>query len=154
MGTHPIFESDFDCLTEWSYSRRKHARYRSHRFWIEMEKSMENSFCLMEEDTCWNSDQGIPQYIRVTLNDKQKSTKLMLKVQFQGGFCGKESEICFKNGSEEVLTHNFYPKDDNDYQEFMIESEEIEFDNLQITFKSTTDFYGRIIIYQLSLLQL
>ena len=83
-----------------------------------------------EEDTCWNSDQvretpakvgqraiqkltfvqGIPQYIRVTLNDKQKSTKLMLKIQFQGGFCGKESEICFKNGSEEVLTHNFYPK--------------------------------------------
>ena len=34
----------------------------------------------------------------------------MLKVQFQGGFCGKESEICFKNGSDEVLTHNFYPK--------------------------------------------
>jgi len=20
MGTHPIFESDFDCLTEWTYS--------------------------------------------------------------------------------------------------------------------------------------
>ena len=35
---------------------------------------------------------------------------MMLKVQFQGGFCGKESEICFKNGSDEVLTHNFYPK--------------------------------------------
>ena len=34
----------------------------------------------------------------------------MLKVQFQGGFCGKESEICFKKGSDEVLTHNFYPK--------------------------------------------
>ena len=23
------------------------------------------------------------------------------EVQFQGGFCGKESEICFKNGSDE-----------------------------------------------------
>merc|ERR1712126_555377 len=143
MGTHPIFESDFDCLTEWSYSRRRNGKEYGKQFLLDG-----------EEDTCWNSDQGIPQYIRVTLNDKQKSTKLMLKVQFQGGFCGKESEICFKNGSEEVLTHNFYPKDDNDYQEFMIESEEIEFDNLQITFKSTTDFYGRIIIYQLSLLQL
>jgi len=23
MGTHPIFESDFDCLTEWMKNERK-----------------------------------------------------------------------------------------------------------------------------------
>merc|ERR1711953_788602 len=26
MGTHPIFESDFDCLTEWKQSRRRSRR--------------------------------------------------------------------------------------------------------------------------------
>jgi len=24
MGTHPIFESDFDCLTEWEYQAVEH----------------------------------------------------------------------------------------------------------------------------------
>merc|ERR1712233_183817 len=28
MGTHPIFESDFDCLTEWRRARQGHVRVR------------------------------------------------------------------------------------------------------------------------------
>jgi len=27
MGTHPIFESDFDCLTEWEEIRLKEKRF-------------------------------------------------------------------------------------------------------------------------------
>merc|ERR1711935_295832 len=29
MGTHPIFESDFDCLTEWAYDEIRRNRHSS-----------------------------------------------------------------------------------------------------------------------------
>lgn len=105
------------------------------------------------EDTCWNSDQGIPQYIKLKLNDVLKSERLKLQVQFQGGFCGKECSLQLFHDANMVHSIPFYPKDNNDYQCFEFELlDGINFDTVTILMQSTTDFYGRIIVYQLSLL--
>ena len=93
----------------------------------------------------------MPQWIKAQFDGVQSST-LLLKVQFQGGFCGKQCNITLKKCDQPVLSHDFYPEDSNDFQEFPLTlSENQSFDNAQVTFKSTTDFYGRIIVYQLSL---
>ncbi|CBY07990.1 unnamed protein product [Oikopleura dioica] len=98
------------------------------------------------EDTCWYSDQGNPQYIKLRFFEKQSFSKLKLQVQFQGGFAG---EKCALNSSS--FSMPFHPKDSNNIQEF--EFEELEdFEELQLVFNSSSDFYGRVIIYQLSLI--
>ena len=95
--------------------------------------------------------QGLPQWIKAQLESSLSASKYRLKIQFQGGFCGKECSLTLKLANEVKYTSEFFPGDTNDYQEFELESGEIEVDNVQVTFKSTTDFYGRIIVYQLSL---
>ena len=35
---------------------------------------------------------------------------MCLKIQFQGGFCGKESEITFKNDDQIIHHMPFFPK--------------------------------------------
>jgi len=98
------------------------------------------------EDTCWYSDQGNPQYIKLRFFEKQSFSKLKLQVQFQGGFAG---EKCALNSSSFSIP--FHPKDSNNLQDF--EFGELEsFEELQIVFNSSSDFYGRVIVYQLSLI--
>lgn len=97
------------------------------------------------EDTCWYSDQGNPQYIKLRFFEKQSFSKLKLEVQFQGGFAGEKCALTSKS-----FSIPFHPKDSNDLQEF--EFGELEdFEELQIVFNSSTDFYGRVIVYQLNL---
>ena len=57
------------------------------------------------EDTCWYSDQGNPQYIKLRFFEKQSFSKLKLQVQFQGGFAG---EKCALNSSSFSIP--FHPK--------------------------------------------
>ncbi len=57
------------------------------------------------EDTCWYSDQGNPQYIKLRFFEKQSFSKLKLQVQFQGGFAG---EKCALNSSS--FSMPFHPK--------------------------------------------
>ena len=53
------------------------------------------------EDTCWNSDQGTPQWVRITFDSTKYITKLQL--MFQGGFVGNREE-------REVLTRGFFER--------------------------------------------
>ncbi|EDV26814.1 uncharacterized protein TRIADDRAFT_22604, partial [Trichoplax adhaerens] len=102
------------------------------------------------DETCWNSDQGSPQYIMMAFDARVKISSV--GIQFQGGFAGKECRL--EGGLDSKNLHHlqdFYPKDINSYQIFDgSASEEIEY--LKIIFTSSSDFFGRITIYKLDVL--
>ncbi|KAG8176280.1 hypothetical protein JTE90_022452 [Oedothorax gibbosus] len=86
-------------------------------------------------DTCWNSDQGSPQWLQV---DFPKCVKIEeLHLQFQGGFAGKECWVETKKNDEMKKLHSIYPEDKNST------------DTMKVVFQSSTDFFGRIIVYKL-----
>ena len=96
------------------------------------------------EDTCWNSDQGTPQFIYLTFDPTMKNVR-ELQIQFQGGFVGKDCHVVV-NDKDPVP---FFPEDSNKLQTFKFEFEEVQ--TMKIVFNSSTDFFGRITIYQLKL---
>ena len=96
------------------------------------------------EDTCWNSDQGTPQFIYLTFDPSVKNVR-ELQIQFQGGFVGKDCHVVV-NDKDPVP---FFPEDSNKLQTFKFEFEEVQ--TMKIVFNSSTDFFGRITIYQLKL---
>ena len=96
------------------------------------------------EDKCWNSDQGTPQFIYLTFDPTMKNVR-ELQIQFQGGFVGKDCHVIV-NDKEPVL---FFPEDSNKLQTFQFDFEEVQ--TMKIVFNSSTDFFGRITIYQLKL---
>lgn len=102
------------------------------------------------EDTCWNSDQGSPQF--VILEFSKDSQVKEIQIQFQGGFVGKECTV--EGGpSASCLTpfYEFYPDDSNTLQIFPISSSK-RIKVLKIEFTSSTDLFGRIIVYKLDVL--
>ncbi|KYO25656.1 nuclear receptor 2C2-associated protein isoform X2 [Alligator mississippiensis] len=89
------------------------------------------------EETCWSSDQTV-QVSR-------------LQLQFQGGFACRlcTLEGCRK-GEELVKILDFYPDDVHALQSFPVQGATL--DRLRITFARSTDFFGRIVVYHLSVL--
>lgn len=67
------------------------------------------------EETCWNSDQGSPQYVTVEL--PSAASVGCLEIKFQGGFAAREGEL-LGGESLEVMKEieKFYPADDNSLQ--------------------------------------
>ncbi|KAJ3320413.1 hypothetical protein HDV06_005336 [Boothiomyces sp. JEL0866] len=61
-------------------------------------------------ETCWNSAQGNGQFVQIEFDEPQTLSKL--KIQFQGGFCGKNVEII----ADDLLLKNIYPTDTSDLQ--------------------------------------
>ncbi|XP_069137529.1 nuclear receptor 2C2-associated protein-like [Argopecten irradians] len=102
-----------------------------------------------EEDTCWNSDQGSPQWIHVNLETECDVSEIQIK--FQGGFAGKD--CCLESHNDEQIKKvmDFYPEDVNSLQSFKL-PESLKLSSFRIVFNSSTDFFGRITIYQLSIL--
>jgi len=98
------------------------------------------------DETCWNSDQGSPQW--VSLEFEQPVAVSAFALQFQGGFGGKECEVEVE-GTTKVL--DFYPEDTNKLQTFYLKEQLNCVKKLRIAFNSSTDFYGRITLYQLEL---
>jgi len=102
------------------------------------------------EDTCWNSDQGSPQF--VILEFPEESCVREIHIQFQGGFVGKE--CCLEGGpSCNSLTpfFTFYPDDVGSLQIFPITSSR-KLKVLKIVFISSSDLFGRITVYKLDVL--
>ncbi|XP_065278293.1 nuclear receptor 2C2-associated protein [Emys orbicularis] len=101
------------------------------------------------EETCWNSDQGSSQWVMLEFPQTVKVSQL--QIQFQGGFA---SQLCTleggRKGEELVKISDFYPEDINALQSFR--TEETMLDKLKITFENSTDFFGRIVVYHLSVL--
>jgi len=106
-----------------------------------------------KEETCWNSDQGSPQFILIDFPHFVVLEELWLK--FQGGFVGQNCslESADEDGKgvnwEHVMA--FHPQDINALQKFPISSTKA-IRRLKITFDSSTDFYGRITIYKLDIM--
>ncbi|XP_068127376.1 nuclear receptor 2C2-associated protein [Hyperolius riggenbachi] len=101
------------------------------------------------EETCWNSDQGSSQWI--TLELPQKAYASEIHIQFQGGFSSRNIilEGCLKNEDLVTLTE-FYPEDINALQKFEFTEQCVE--KLRLSFPSSTDFFGRIVVYHLDVL--
>ena len=107
------------------------------------------------EDTCWNSEQGSPQWIQVTFEESSGvQTVSELQLMFQGGFAGKTCSIeVSKDGGGDSFTkcHDFYPEDSNKLQKFIL-PEPVSGQAFKIVFSDSTDFFGRITIYQMKLI--
>ena len=98
------------------------------------------------EDTCWNSDQGSPQFVLISF-EKPPEKISQLQIQFQGGFVGTQCHVVVN----ETQTVEFFPEDSNKLQTFSLDNVE-NCESLKIVFGASTDFFGRITIYQLKLL--
>ncbi|NXH11678.1 NR2CA protein, partial [Bucco capensis] len=102
------------------------------------------------EETCWNSDQGICQWVTLDFPGTVKVSQLQL--QFQGGF---SSRLCTlegcRRGEELVKISELYPEDINAMQ-ISFQVEETVLDKLKLTFGNSTDFFGRIVLYHLGVL--
>ncbi|KAL0092493.1 galactose-binding domain-like protein [Phycomyces blakesleeanus] len=105
------------------------------------------------EETCWNSEQGLPQNILLDFGSPVEVQKIALT--FQGGFVGK---TCVALGSSPSSPNNyniqlstFYPEDINPTQIFDIQHKE-PIQRLKIIFEESTDFYGRITVYKLDVI--
>ncbi|SAM01474.1 hypothetical protein [Absidia glauca] len=105
------------------------------------------------EETCWNSEQGLPQHILVDFGTP--AILQTINLTFQGGFVGK---TCVALGSTpdqpndyNVTLATFYPQDINPMQSFaMVCDQPIQ--RLKLVFEESTDFYGRITIYKFDVL--
>lgn len=102
-----------------------------------------------DEETCWNSDQGLSQWVSLEFPQCVQITQL--QVQFQGGFSSRHSRLEGSRGRETLSQIvDFYPEDTNALQTFSIPC--VEVDRLKLTFENTTDFFGRVVIYHLRVL--
>jgi len=103
------------------------------------------------EDTCWNSDQGTPQWIRIEFGEDDERQIDRVEFMFQGGFAGK---TCWMEVSQDLKTYekvqDFYPEDINKLQKFPLENP-VKAKAFKVVFADSTDFFGRITIYQMKL---
>ncbi|KAH6572098.1 hypothetical protein BASA50_001091 [Batrachochytrium salamandrivorans] len=125
-------------------------------------------------ETCWNSDQGSPQWIQVESSDENSLIRpTSIKLMFQGGFSGKECELLGEipqtagsggvvQTTEWVSIMRFYPEDINTLQEFFVGistanncdlTNPVGYRRLRVVFLNSTDFYGRLTVYQFDIVQ-
>ncbi|XP_076322985.1 nuclear receptor 2C2-associated protein [Tachypleus tridentatus] len=103
------------------------------------------------DDTCWNSDQGSPQWICLNFSKPVKVEKLQL--QFQGGFVGKDCwiEASVNKDDKFQKIQDVFLEDTNMLQTFNLK-QAVETSNMKIVFNTSTDFFGRVIVYKLEIL--
>ncbi|KAJ6587120.1 galactose-binding domain-like protein [Mycena vulgaris] len=111
-------------------------------------------------ETCWTSQQGLPQYVQLGFSELVIPETVHLT--FQGGFVGTRCAVKVPLQSSETgnnwqtLTY-IYPEDINGRQEFSLESESSAsvisdgIDRLRLEFEESSDFFGRITLYDLKL---
>ncbi|KAI9364460.1 galactose-binding domain-like protein [Zopfochytrium polystomum] len=106
------------------------------------------------DETCWNSDQGSPQWVSVEFENSVNPTSLVLV--FQGGFAGRECEIFaqFAERTWESL-RMVYPQDSNMAQSFDLWEGNFpqSVSGIKIVFHNSSDTYGRITLYKLDIVE-
>ncbi len=99
--------------------------------------------------------QGSPQWIEILFKDAREVRNL--EFQFQGGFVGQKCVLQFykeqpaNDSSPDVELNNFYPEDINGVQTYNLPSP-VCAKFIRILFNESTDFYGRVTVYQLKIL--
>lgn len=91
--------------------------------------------------------QGTPQW--VIIDFEQECEVRSFEIEFQGGFVGKNCHLEVGN-KETKFYESFYPEDKNTIQVFNLKNPK-KAKTFKFIFNESTDFYGRIIIYKLSL---
>lgn len=100
-------------------------------------------------ETCWNSDAGSPQWVFINFEEERSLSSF--EVEFQGGFAGKNCHIEANSDNKELtIVESFYPEDTNKLQRFKLENQ-VRAKSFKFVFNESTDLFGRIIIYNLSL---
>ncbi|KAH8110685.1 galactose-binding domain-like protein [Phellopilus nigrolimitatus] len=111
-------------------------------------------------ETCWTSQQGLPQFIQITFD--RPVVPRVVHITFQGGFVGKRCALGVvpaanseeKNEGEipalAKMSHLtvIYPEDVNRKQTFEL-PETSPVAQLKMLFEESSDFFGRITIYDL-----
>ncbi|CEL61868.1 Nuclear receptor 2C2-associated protein OS=Danio rerio GN=nr2c2ap PE=2 SV=1 [Rhizoctonia solani AG-1 IB] len=116
-------------------------------------------------ETCWTSAAGLPQTIELVFSDPVTPTQLALT--FQGGFVGTRCTVYgilrqdiedADDGSKWQSITQIYPEDINRRQTFGLAPGTSQIDlskgvlRLRIVFEESSDFFGRITLYNLELL--
>ncbi|XP_053962155.1 nuclear receptor 2C2-associated protein isoform X1 [Anastrepha ludens] len=104
------------------------------------------------EDTSWNSSEGTPQWVVINFKEPQAITKFLL--QFQGGFVAKPLSVNIQRmDGELIVEETFYPEDVNSPQTFPLKLpvSNKEAAKIKFLFPSSTDFFGRIILYKIEI---
>ena len=102
------------------------------------------------EDTCWNSDQGSPQWVRLQFDFEVEVNQV--EFMFQGGFAGKTCWLEASSSSDDLVkVADFYPEDINKLQKFPLPSP-VKAKAFKVVFADSTDFFGRITVYQMKLI--
>ncbi|RKP15344.1 nuclear receptor 2C2-associated protein-like protein [Piptocephalis cylindrospora] len=103
-----------------------------------------------DDTTCWNSEQGTPQWIALELEKPAKVHSLSL--QFQGGFVGTPLQILgWAPGEEYEEVGTVHPQDVNSMQTWVLPLPRPTIRRMKLVFPESTDFYGRVTIYQFDL---
>ncbi|KAJ7754988.1 galactose-binding domain-like protein [Mycena maculata] len=111
-------------------------------------------------ETCWTSQQGLPQYVQLGFPDPVIPETVQLT--FQGGFVGTRCAVkvtvpASTDGSNWQLLTYIFPEDINRRQEFSLKPESSAVDisgginNMRLEFEESSDFFGRITLYDLKL---
>ncbi|XP_055852453.1 nuclear receptor 2C2-associated protein [Episyrphus balteatus] len=103
-----------------------------------------------EEDTSWSSSEGTPQWIALQFDEPQTVTSFSF--QFQGGFVGKDAQVTATKEDGTEIGEPFYPDDINSVQTFNLKQPIENTKKLKFVFGSSSDFFGRIIVYKLKVL--
>ena len=119
-------------------------------------------------DTCWNSDQGSPQYVVIDFGRQVVPTAL--SIMFQGGFAGVDGTVELGPALDAMtpLLPLADVADSNVLQTFALQSVDVDTSAtagpggpcddggvkvgryLRISFPASTDFYGRVTVYELN----
>ncbi|KAH6917096.1 galactose-binding domain-like protein [Coprinopsis sp. MPI-PUGE-AT-0042] len=110
-------------------------------------------------ETCWTSQQGLPQHVQINFPDKTVYPK-RLCFTFQGGFVGTKCRIEAVSATSEdprnwQLLTQVYPEDVNRQQDFDLAFDKNSWKSgvtaIKFIFEESSDFFGRITIYDLKL---
>ncbi|KAG7099969.1 hypothetical protein E1B28_001762 [Marasmius oreades] len=112
-------------------------------------------------ETCWTSQQGLPQYIQ--LNFPAPVIPETISITFQGGFVGRRCVVQVRQPGDDTASKEWkpltilYPEDVNRRQSFDLHPQD-EFislekgvESMKLTFVESSDFFGRITVYDVKL---
>ncbi|KAH8099443.1 galactose-binding like protein, partial [Cristinia sonorae] len=110
-------------------------------------------------ETCWTSTQGLPQFIQLTFRSPVIPKRA--SITFQGGFVGTRCRLEVPESGDGTSKSTWkpwteiFPEDVNRAQTFDLVPDDTVLrgvGGLRLVFEQSSDFFGRITVYDLQLL--